>query len=296
MYPNDFAYQRRPRSRRRCRCLQQGQQGGAEVKVLAGGQSLIPLIKLRLAEPATLVDSRERRRAARHLVRRATALLIGAMTTYFQAIRLAAGAAALPADRPGAAAGGRSAGAGARHHRRQPGARRSRRAICRRWRWRSTRRCARWGRRASAVISVTSFFIDMLTTALQPDEVLTAVTFQATDHRMTGTAYVKHRHPASGYAVVGVAAVVRLGGGRLLPGGAHRHHRRGQPCGARDERRAGVGRQAAGRRRRSAQACASAADGLDLMSDTYASAEYRAHLARVIARKAIAEAAANARG
>src|SRR5258706_1926067 len=57
----------------------------------------------------------------------------------------------------------------------------------------------------------TDFFVDMLTTSLQPNEVVTAVKFVATDQARTGTAYVKHRHPASGYAVVGVAAVVRLG-------------------------------------------------------------------------------------
>ena len=43
-------------------------------------------------------------------------------------------------------------------------------------------------------------------------------------------------------------------------------------------------------------ACSSAADGLDLMSDTYASADFRAHLTRVLARRAILEAAGRARG
>ena len=56
MYPNEFAYQAPGSLAEVLSLLQQGQQDGAEVKVLAGGQSLIPLLKLRLAGPSTLVD------------------------------------------------------------------------------------------------------------------------------------------------------------------------------------------------------------------------------------------------
>ena len=63
------------------------------------------------------------------------------------------------------------------------------------------------GAQGSRTIAADELFVDLFTTALQPDEIITSVSFQAPAPG-TGMAYEKFRHPASGYAVVGVAAVV----------------------------------------------------------------------------------------
>src|SRR5215469_244367 len=85
MYSNDFAYQTPGSLADVLSLLQQGQQNGAEVKVLAGGQSLIPLLKLRLAAPATLVDL-AKVAELQGIAEEGNGLLFGAMTTYVEAI------------------------------------------------------------------------------------------------------------------------------------------------------------------------------------------------------------------
>lgn len=292
MYPNDFGYRAPSTLVEALRLLREGQSGG-DVKVLAGGQSLIPLIKLRLAEPATLIDLGKiaELRGVREDDR---GLLIGAMTTYFQTIddptvqrrcpllvqtirqvgdpqvraRGTIGGSIVHADPAGdlpAAAMALNAEV---------------RAV---------------GPAGQRIIPVASFITDTMTTSLQPDEVVTGVSFETTDTPNTGAAYVKHRHPASGYAVVGVAAVVRLGGD-----GACQEARIGLTgAGSKAIRASSVEQALNGKQLDAntiAQACQSIADGLDMMSDSYASAEYRAHLARVIARRAIEQATATARG
>jgi len=135
--------------------------------------------------------------------------------------------------------------------------------------------------------------VDMLTTALQPDELLTWARFEATDTPRTGVAYVKHRHPASGYAVVGVAAVVTLddqgncAAARIGVTGAGTHAVRASAV-----EQALSGKPFAAS---VAEASAHAADGLDLLSDAYASADYRAHLTRVLTLRALNEAGQKAR-
>ncbi len=143
-------------------------------------------------------------------------------------------------------------------------------------------------------IPATDFYLDLFTTALEPGEVLTAISFPTTDGARTGVAYEKHRHPASGYAVAGVAAVLTL-----ADDGSIAEARVGiTGAGTHATRAGGVERALAGMPS-SADALAAAselaADGLDLMSDSYASAEYRAHLTRVISRRALTRAAERAR-
>jgi carbon-monoxide dehydrogenase medium subunit len=133
-----------------------------------------------------------------------------------------------------------------------------------------------------------------MTTALAPDELVTAVRFPVTEGPGVGTAYVKHRHPASGYAVVGVAAVVRLApdgtcqAAQLGITGAGTHATRLSQVES-----ALVGRQLDDATVRAA--CAQASAGLELMGDVYASGEYRAQLARVLAARAVTRAAEQAR-
>lgn len=291
MYSNDFAYHS-PASLQEVLTLLQSSDG-SDVKVLAGGQSLLPLIKLRLAEPATLVDV-GKVAELRGIADAGNGVVLGATTTYFDAIdspvvqrRCPLIIQALhqvgdPQVRARGTIGGSLAHA-------DPAGDLPAVALA----LDAEIRAAGSGGQRS--IAATSFFTDMLTTTLRPDEVLTSVKFLATDTPSTGTAYVKHRHPASGYAVVGVAAVVRLNSD-----GTCAEARVGiTGAGTHAARATAVEQALAGRALDDAtltSVSAHAADGLDLMSDTYASDEFRGHLARVLTRRALAAAASAARG
>ena len=88
------------------------------------------------------------------------------------------------------------------------------------------------GAQGSRTIAADELFVDLFTTALQPDEIITSVSFPAPSPG-TGMAYEKFRHPASGYAVVGVAAVVDAGvwrDGRLGANRRHRGDEQGDAC------------------------------------------------------------------
>ncbi len=110
----------------------------------------------------------------------------------------------------------------------------------------------------------------------------------------TGGAYLKHRHPASSYAVVGVAALVTVAGGKVakasvVVGGATVNPVRAKAAEAAlmgqaptDEVLGCGGRQGGGSRQ-------------GPLSDYYASGEFRTHLATVLARRALAEAVARAK-
>jgi carbon-monoxide dehydrogenase medium subunit len=138
----------------------------------------------------------------------------------------------------------------------------------------------------SREVSADDFFVDVFTTALQPGDLVTSVRVPATPEG-TGAAYLKHRHPASGYAVVGVAAVVALEGGtcsraRLVVGGAT-----GSPVAVPTDGLVGSAP--------SEEAIAAVAGDVpgaiaSPLSDTYASGEYRVHLATVLARRALRKA------
>ena len=289
MYSGDFAYYAPTTLAETLTLLDNAK---PEVKVLAGGQSLLPLLKLRLAEPATLVDVSQVPEL-RQIADSSNSISLGAMTTYFQAIDspLVQRRAPLivqtlhqvgdPQVRARGTIGGSLAHA-------DPAGDLPAVAMA------LDAEIHTVSSEGERTIQAANFFVDLLTTALKPNEVVTSVSFAATDQPATGTAYVKHRHPASGYAVVGVAAVVRLAAdGTALDtcvgitgAGAHAIRAKGveQALVGRPFDRASV-----------EAACGSAADGLDLMSDSYASADFRAHLTRVLTGRALMEAATRAR-
>jgi aerobic carbon-monoxide dehydrogenase medium subunit len=137
-------------------------------------------------------------------------------------------------------------------------------------------------------ISADELFVDLLTTSLAENEVLTEVQIPSASGTV-GMAYEKHSHPASGYAVVGVAAVLRINNGtcqsaRIAVTGATSKATRataaeqaitGQPLNADTI----------------ANAASVAADGLEINGEIYASAEYRTHLVRVYTKRALTRAA-----
>jgi carbon-monoxide dehydrogenase medium subunit len=116
-------------------------------------------------------------------------------------------------------------------------------------------------------IAADDFFTGVFTTALEQGELVTAVRVPATQ----SAAYEKHRHPASGYAVAGVACVIRGDEARIAVGGVT-----GTPVlidiAPLDEEAV-------------AEKLSAALSGA--IGDTYASGEYRVHLAQVLARRAI---------
>ena len=117
-------------------------------------------------------------------------------------------------------------------------------------------------------VAADDFFRGVFATALEPGELVKAVRVPGTPPG-TGAAYLKKKHPASGYAVVGAAAVVNGDGQKVVVGGVA-----GKPVAAGDP--------------------GSLDFGSNLIGDSYASSEYRVHLAGVLARRAIAAARAAA--
>jgi carbon-monoxide dehydrogenase medium subunit len=141
-------------------------------------------------------------------------------------------------------------------------------------------------------VGAEDFFWDLFTTALEADEVLTSVSVPAYGAG-TGGAYYKHAHPASGYAVVGAAALVMASGGqctgaRVVIGGALASPRR---IAAAESALVGHALDADHIARAAEQVSATLGDTI---GDHYASADYRRHLAGVLAKRALTKAAARA--
>jgi aerobic carbon-monoxide dehydrogenase medium subunit len=128
-------------------------------------------------------------------------------------------------------------------------------------------------------LAADDFFTGAFTTALQQGELVTAVRVPTVQRG----AYVKHRHPASGYAVAGVACVVRTDGARIVVGGVT-----GTPVRATEAEQAmeiGIAPVDGAAIAAIAEKVPAALSGA--LSDTYASGEYRVHLAQVLAKRAI---------
>jgi carbon-monoxide dehydrogenase medium subunit len=290
MYPNEFAYHAPTSLADAVKLLQSGD---GDVKVLAGGQSLLPLMKLRFAQPGTLVDI-GRISELRGIREEGDTLVIGATTTYRDVLDSGMAARKVPLLVEAVHEVGdmqvRSRGTigGSLAHADPAG---DLPAVL----LALDGEVTAVGPQGTRTIAARDLFVDILTSSLKEGEVLTTVRLPATNQPRTGTAYVKHRHPASGYAVVGVAVVVRAADdgtcreARVAITGAGTHATRAT----------GVERAMVGKPfevRALAEAATHAAEGIELMSDTYASSEYRAHLAQVFTRRALALAAERARG
>jgi aerobic carbon-monoxide dehydrogenase medium subunit len=142
------------------------------------------------------------------------------------------------------------------------------------------------------MIAADDFFVDMMTTALEPGEIVTAVRVPL--QAGTGGAYLKVVQPASGFAIVGVAALVTLDGqGKCsrvrigVTGAAVKAFR------AVDAEKELTGKPADDAS--IAKAAALATNGVDTSGDIFASPEYRAHLTRVYTRRALHSAVARAK-
>jgi carbon-monoxide dehydrogenase medium subunit len=145
------------------------------------------------------------------------------------------------------------------------------------------------GTNGSRTIAADDLFVDLFTTALEADEIITSVSFPATDG--AGVAYEKFRHPASGYAVVGVAVKISRGAdgnvdsARIAVTGATSKATRAT---AAEQALVGKALDDAA----IDAAAAVAANGLEINGDHFASEEYRKHLIGVLTGRALRKAAA----
>jgi len=260
-------------------------EAGEDAKILAGGQSLIPVLRLRLAFPTVLVDL-SKVDELRGVRDDGDALLIGAMTKhsdvmtdplitkYAALLSEATSTVADPAVRHRGTFGGALAHADpagdlaavalaldAELVAEGPGGRRS--------------------------IAAKDFFMDYLETSLSPDEILAAVRIP----KLVGSwsyRYEKFNRVAQAWAIVGVAAAVRMDGGSVAESRIGLTNMGSTPVRASAVESALSGASDLAAVRAAAQ---SAADGTNPPSDLGAKADYRQHLAKVLTGRAVAAAA-----
>ena len=254
-------------------------QHGEDAKVLAGGHSLIPAMKLRLAQPKVVVDIG--RIAGLSYVREAGGrVAIGAMTTHadIEASRLLTQKCPLLPETAGhigdVQVRNKGTIGGSLVHA-DPAADYPAAILA------LDAEIDLAGPRGRRTVAAADFFVDLLQTAILSDEILTEIRVPITP---ASVAYEKTEQKASGFALAGVAVVMTADDLRVGVTGVA----------ARPYRAAAVEQALRGRRQPSPeaieQAAAHAADGVDPLSDIHASAEFRAHLASVNTRRAIRRA------
>lgn len=261
-------------------------QFGADGKILAGGHSLVPMMKLRLASPKYLIDL-GRVSELSYIREDGNKIQIGALTTHFKiesSELLKAKCPLLPetAREIGDAQVRNKGTLGGSLAHSDPAAD-----------WPASilaldAEIQAVGARGDRWIPAKEFFVNMLETALGADEILTAIRVPALPTR-SGEAYLKLHQPASGFAIVGVAvraalnekgSVQHLGIG-ITGIGPKAYRATGVEEGLLDKTPSA---------KHLADASAHAADGIEVNSDLFASAEYRTHLAQVYTRRALEKA------
>jgi len=280
MIPQEFEYSAPGTLREAFELIADG-----ERKILAGGMSLIPLMKLRLATPGQLVDIG--RIAGLNYIREDKGVLrIGATTTHYDVessalVRsrcpLLAEAASYIGDiqvRNRGTIGGSIAHA-------DPAADYPASLLA------LEARVVLATAKKQRELALADFFVDTFTTALEPGELIQEVIVPVED-QSTGTSYQKMIQPASGFAIVGVAARVRKSGGKVTMARVGVTGLAGKPYRAVNVEKALEG--TAGSATDVQKAAAVVADGVDANSDLHASAGYRKHLARIYTMRALTAA------
>jgi carbon-monoxide dehydrogenase medium subunit len=254
--------------------------GGEDAKLLAGGHSLVPLMKLRLAAPSLLVDLR-RVPGLTGIRRENGTVRIGAMTRHHDVatggLGLASMAAATIADQQVRNRG--TIGGTLAHG--DPASDLPAVLVALDGTVRTNRR----------EIAGADLFEDYLTTSLEPDEIITEVALPAPDG--WGAGYAKFNRRVEDWAMVAVCAAVRK-----APNGSCEDVRIGLTNMANVPLRGSAVEAALRGKPLDAQSIAAAAEqadeGTDPPEDLNASSDYKRHLARVLCRRALEEAAAAA--
>lgn len=258
-----------------------------EAKLLAGGHSLLPAMKLRLAQPKHLIDI-GKVAGLSGVKEEGSTLVIGAMTTHYAIESSAllkskcpllpevAGHIGDPMVRNMGTIGGSLAHA-------DPAADWPAAAIA------LSVDLVAEGPKGKRTIKADDFFKGLLTTALADDEILTEIRVPAAAANVK-SAYVKFPHPASRFAVVGVAAVLTMDGGKVSKASIGI-----TGAGSKAVRAKGVEAAITGKAADAASIQAAAekgADGVDVQPDLQGSEEYKKHLLKVFSKRAIEAAAA----
>jgi aerobic carbon-monoxide dehydrogenase medium subunit len=261
-------------------------EAGEEAKVIAGGQSLLPLLRLRLAYPEVLVDVGGIDEL-RGVTDAGDALLVGARTTHYQLVHdplvaeyagllaQATSTVADPAVRHRGTLGGALAHADPAGDlpavilaldgtliARGPGGERE--------------------------IAAADFFVDYLTSSLGPDEILTAIRIPKLGPGW-GYRYEKFHRTAQSWATVGVAALVRRDNGTVAEARVGLTNMGTVPVRATAAEQAASGAEAS--RAALSQAAGHADEGTEPPGDLHGAPDYRRHLARVLTGRALAAAA-----
>lgn len=255
-----------------------------DAKILAGGHSLLPAMKLRLAQPAMLIDI-GRIGGLNYIRESGNVVRVGALTTHAEI----AGSSVLHRQSPLLALAaaqigdtqvrnrGTIGGSLAQAH---PAADYPAAVLA------LDAEIVVHSRNGERKIAAHDFFTGMFSTALEHGEIITEINIPKTVGE--NVAYHKHHHPASGFAVVGVAVRLKMSGQKIdsaavaLTGvGTHAYRAskvenalRGKPA----------------TKETFAAAATDAVDAVEALGDPYASADYRLHLAQVMTRRALVDA------
>src|SRR5690242_12024322 len=288
MIPASFDY-KVPATLEEAVSLLAGDPDGA--KVLAGGHSLIPAMKLRLAQPQLLVDI-ARIKSLSYIREEGDQILIGATTTHYQLessdllkticplLPACAGSIGDVQVRNKGTIGGSIA------HSDPAGD------------WPAAvlaldADLVLVGTSGERIVKAENFFVHFLTTDLQPGEILREIRIRKPSGRF-GQAYQKVPHPASGFAVVGIAVSLSLkadGSCESVSIGVTGVGVKAYRPTASENALANSSLDDAAINNASSHVC----DGVDPNADLYASGDYRCHLAQVHTRRAIAAAKSNAK-
>jgi aerobic carbon-monoxide dehydrogenase medium subunit len=284
MYPASFEYHRAASVEEAVSLLTRYKD---DAKLLAGGHSLIPMMKLRLAQPKHLIDI-GRVGGLSGIKEEGGHFAIGALTTHYAVESNAAihkkcpmlsEAAALIGDPQVRNYG--TVGGSVAHS--DPAADWPAIMLALGAEFKAV------GPKGARTVKADDFFKDLFTTALHADEI----------HVPTGghggAAYMKHPHPASRFAVCGVAASVSLdGSGKCTAArvgitgvGSHAVRAKGVEAALTGHTLDAATIQAASQK---------AADGIEINADLQGSVEYKAHLTRVYTRRALEKAVERAKG
>ena len=260
-------------------------EAGDDAKVMAGGHSLLPMMKLRLAQPSVVIDLK-RLDALRQIRLEDGVLRIGALVTHHQVetsseirdncplLAMTAGSIGDPQVRNRGTIGGSVVHG-------DP--------------------AADWPAALLALgaeVTLTSkdgprsvaagdFFLGPLTTAIEPSEILTAVSVPVPAAGARAT-YRKVKQKASGFAIVGIAVSLRMDGDTCTDASIGVTGLAATPF-----RATGVEDQLRGKTLTAdliASAAARVAEGVDALGDIHASGEFRSHLARLNTARAIQDA------
>lgn len=258
--------------------------GGEDAKILGGGQSLLPVLRLRLNAPSVVVDC-STIDELKGVCEDGNKVVVGAGTTHYdviknpmvnQSVSLLAKATASVADpqiRHRGTLGGALAHADPRAD--QPPVALALDA--------EFNIAGPGGRRT---VSAADFFIGPFETAVGPDEILVSVAFPKLDG--WGSHYEKFNRTAQAWSIVGAAAAVRMDGGKIAEARIGLTNVGGTPHRATTVEQALVGASSIAEVE---AACAHASDGLEAFADDDADVDYREHLARVLTARAVAKAA-----